>query len=53
MFPGTVFALGILSHKFGMDDALIGTIASIFDVLAAIAFLLISQSWQLFLGKVP
>lgn len=34
-----------------MNDALIGTIAAIFDLFAAIAFLLVSQSWQLYLGK--
>jgi len=34
-----------------MNDALIGTIASVFDLLAAVAFFLVSQSWQLFLGK--
>lgn len=51
-FTGTIFALAILSHKFRMDDALIGTIASICDLLAAIAFLLVSQSWQLYLGKI-
>lgn len=52
MFLGTLFALGILSHKFKMDDALIGMIASICDALAAIAFLLVSQSWLLFSGKI-
>ncbi|CAH1721866.1 unnamed protein product [Aphis gossypii] len=46
---GTLFALGILSYKFRMNDALIGTIASVFDLLAAVAFFLVSQSWQLFL----
>lgn len=51
MFLGTLAALGILSHKLKMDDALIGMIASIFDLLAAIAFLLVSQSSLLFLGK--
>lgn len=48
---GTIFALGILSHTFRMNDALIGMIASIFDLLAAVAFLLVSQSWQIYLGK--
>ncbi|VVC40199.1 Hypothetical protein CINCED_3A012452 [Cinara cedri] len=46
---GTIFALAILSHKFRMDDALIGMIASIFDLLAAIAFFMVSQSWQLYM----
>ncbi|XP_025194059.1 uncharacterized protein LOC112593749 isoform X2 [Melanaphis sacchari] len=46
---GTLFALGILSYKFRMNDALIATIASVFDLLAAVAFFLISESWQLFL----
>ncbi|XP_025418513.1 hippocampus abundant transcript 1 protein-like [Sipha flava] len=46
---GTIFALGILSHKFRMDDALIGTIAAIFDLLCAIAFFLVTQSWQLYI----
>lgn len=46
---GTLFALGILSYKFRMNDALIGTIASVFDLLAAVAFFLVSESWQLFL----
>ncbi|XP_027847455.2 uncharacterized protein LOC114127424 [Aphis gossypii] len=46
---GTLFALGILSYKFRINDALIGTIASVFDLLAAVAFFLVSQSWQLFL----
>jgi len=34
-----------------MNDALIGTIASVFDLLAAVAFFLVAESWQLFLGK--
>ncbi|XP_060871181.1 uncharacterized protein LOC132945450 [Metopolophium dirhodum] len=46
---GTLFALGILSYKFRMNDALIGTIASVFDLLAAVAFFLVAESWQLFL----
>lgn len=46
---GTLFALGILSYKFRMNDALIGMIASVFDLFAAIAFFLVSESWQLFL----
>ncbi|XP_060833313.1 probable peptidoglycan muropeptide transporter SLC46 [Rhopalosiphum padi] len=46
---GTLFALGILSYKFKMNDALIGTIASVFDLLAAVAFFLVSESWQLYL----
>jgi len=50
-FPGTLFALGILSYKFRLNDALIGTIASVFDLLAAVAFFLVSESWQLYLGK--
>lgn len=52
LFLGTLFALGILSHKFKMNDALIGTIASIFDLFAATAFFFVSQPWQLFLGKI-
>jgi len=52
MFLGTVFSLGIFSYKFRMNDALIGVIASIFDLFAAFAFLLVSQSWQLLLGKI-
>ncbi|XP_060834436.1 probable peptidoglycan muropeptide transporter SLC46 isoform X2 [Rhopalosiphum padi] len=46
---GTLFALGILSYKFKINDALIGTIASVFDLLAAVAFFLVSESWQLYL----
>ncbi|VVC40200.1 Major facilitator superfamily,Major facilitator superfamily domain [Cinara cedri] len=46
---GTIFALGILSHKFKMNDALIGMIASICDILSAVGFLIVSQSWQLYL----
>ncbi|XP_026805834.1 proton-coupled folate transporter-like isoform X2 [Rhopalosiphum maidis] len=46
---GTLFALGILSYKFKMNDALIGTIASVFDLLAVVAFFLVSKSWQLYL----
>lgn len=46
-----MFALGILNHTLRMDDALIGMIASTFDLLAAIAFFLASQSWQLFYSK--
>jgi len=34
-----------------MNDALIGTIASVFDLLAAVAFFLVSESWQLYLGN--
>lgn len=50
-YIGLSFALKVLSRKFLLDDALIGIIASVFDLLAAIAFLIISQSWQLYLGK--
>ncbi|KAL5240161.1 hypothetical protein ACI65C_007571 [Semiaphis heraclei] len=46
---GTLFALGILSYKFRLNDALIGAIASVSDLLAAVAFFLVSESWQLYL----
>ncbi|XP_025199265.1 proton-coupled folate transporter-like, partial [Melanaphis sacchari] len=49
ILTGTLFSLGILSYKFRMNDALIATIASVFDFLAAVAFFLVSESWQLFL----
>lgn len=52
VFPGTIFVLSILSRKLGMNDALIGTIATIFDLLSSVGFLLASQSWQLYLGDV-
>lgn len=43
--------MNVLSHRLQMDDALIGVISSILDLLAAIAFVLVSQSWQLYLGN--
>lgn len=35
-----------------MNDALVGMIASTFDLIAAIAFLIVTQSWQLYFGKI-
>ncbi|VVC40174.1 Major facilitator superfamily,Major facilitator superfamily domain [Cinara cedri] len=49
VFLGNIFALSILSHKVGINDASIGIIASICDLLAAIAFFLVSQTWQVYL----
>ncbi|XP_025194032.1 proton-coupled folate transporter-like [Melanaphis sacchari] len=49
ILAGSLFALGILSYKFRLNDALVGTIASIFDILASIAYFLVSKSWQMFL----
>lgn len=50
-FSGTVFTLGILSHTFQINDALIGTIASVFDLLAAILYVFVSTAPQLYSGK--
>ncbi|XP_050422850.1 proton-coupled folate transporter-like [Adelges cooleyi] len=46
---GTIFSLSILSHKLGWNDALIGLISSVFDLLASLSFFLASKSWHLYL----
>ncbi|VVC40204.1 Hypothetical protein CINCED_3A021506 [Cinara cedri] len=43
MLIGSLFTLGVLSRLFRMNDALIGLIATIFDIATAVGFLLVTQ----------
>ncbi|XP_050539851.1 hippocampus abundant transcript-like protein 1 [Daktulosphaira vitifoliae] len=45
---GSLISLGLLSHIFKWDDALIGLLTSFFDLLAAIAFFFASEPWQVY-----
>ncbi|XP_050539848.1 uncharacterized protein LOC126904674 [Daktulosphaira vitifoliae] len=46
---GSIFSLSILSHKLKLNDALIGLIASVFDLMASIGFFLANEQWQVLL----
>lgn len=51
LFSGSMISLGILSHALKWNDALIGVLGSFFDLLAAIAFFLASEPWQIYCGN--
>lgn len=48
---GSLFSLGILSRYFKMNDAMIGLIATFFDIATAVGFLLVTKLQYLLLGK--
>ncbi|XP_050539852.1 uncharacterized protein LOC126904678 [Daktulosphaira vitifoliae] len=45
MLIGTTISLGIFSRIFRMNDSLIGLIATVFDLAAAVAFFLVRDAW--------
>lgn len=48
---GSIFALGILSRLLKINDAMIGLIATLFDIITAIGFLIVTQVQYLLYGK--
>lgn len=50
-FTGSLFTLGILSRLCRMNDALIGLIATFFDIATAVGFLLVTQLNYLLFGE--
>lgn len=48
---GTLFSVVVLSHRFKINDAIIGAIACVFDILAALCYVFVSEPWQLFTSK--
>lgn len=51
IFLGSLFTLGIMSRLYKMNDALIGLIATFFDIATAVGFLLVTQLNYLLFGK--
>jgi len=45
-----VFTLTILSHVYKINDAVIGLIATFFDIATAVGFLLVTQYQYLLYG---
>lgn len=48
---GSLFTLGILSRKLKMNDAMIGLIATTFDIATAVGFLTVTKFQYLLFGK--
>lgn len=48
---GSLFALGILSRLLKINDAMIGLIATLFDIVTAIGFLIVTQVQYLLYGE--
>lgn len=48
---GTLISLGLFSRILRMNDAMIGVIATVFEIVASVAFLLVNQNWQLMCGE--
>ncbi|XP_050539849.1 tetracycline resistance protein, class A-like [Daktulosphaira vitifoliae] len=44
---GTLISLGLFSRLLRMNDAMIAVIATVFEIVASTAFLLVNQNWQL------
>lgn len=51
LITGSLFSLGILSRLLKINDALIGLIATSFDIATAFGFLLVTQYKYLLYGK--
>uniref|UniRef100_A0A8D8TZC1 Proton-coupled folate transporter n=1 Tax=Cacopsylla melanoneura TaxID=428564 RepID=A0A8D8TZC1_9HEMI len=47
LFVGTIFTLGFLSKKLGMEDSKLGLIASAMDMVSATLYTLVQTSWQM------
>lgn len=47
---GSLFALGVLSRLLKVNDAVIGMIATFFDIITAIGFLIVTQVQYLLYG---
>ncbi|KAL1452964.1 hypothetical protein WDU94_007146 [Cyamophila willieti] len=46
---GIAFTIGFLNKKLKVSDSLIGTLASCSDTLACLGYILVRESWQMFL----
>lgn len=51
LITGTMFAIGVLSHKLKIDDAFIGIMASASKILSSFIYVFAVSEWQLYLGK--
>ncbi|VVC34000.1 Major facilitator superfamily,Major facilitator superfamily domain [Cinara cedri] len=49
IFFGTLFSVTVLSYHLKINDAAIGFIACMFDIFAAICYVFVSESWQLYI----
>ncbi|KAG4072853.1 hypothetical protein HA402_002596 [Bradysia odoriphaga] len=47
---GTIFAVGVFSHKLKIDDAFIGIMASVSKILSSFIYAFAVTEWQLYLG---
>lgn len=49
---GTLFSVGIFSHHFQIDDALIGVMSSMSKILSSFIYAFAVTNWQLYLGPI-
>jgi len=50
-FTGSVFTLVVLSRTLKINDAILGLIATVFDIITCVGFLLATQYKHLLFGK--
>uniref|UniRef100_A0A2S2PNE3 Solute carrier family 46 member 3 n=1 Tax=Schizaphis graminum TaxID=13262 RepID=A0A2S2PNE3_SCHGA len=49
IFVGTLFSVTVLSYRLKINDAIIGYIACMFDILAAVCYVFVAEPWQLYI----
>ncbi|XP_050538828.1 proton-coupled folate transporter-like isoform X1 [Daktulosphaira vitifoliae] len=49
IFFGTLFSVSVLSHRFKINDAIIGVIACLFDIIAAMSYCFANEPWQMYI----
>ncbi|XP_017156359.1 solute carrier family 46 member 3 [Drosophila miranda] len=47
---GVIFCVGILSHKLGIDDALVGVLSSTSKILSGFVYAFATVPWHMYLG---
>ncbi|XP_030378702.1 proton-coupled folate transporter [Scaptodrosophila lebanonensis] len=47
---GVIFCVGILSHKLGIDDALVGVLSSTSKILSSFVYAFATLPWHMYLG---
>lgn len=48
---GTIFSVGLFSHKLEIDDALIGVMSCISKILAGIVYAFATTDFMFYMGK--
>ncbi|XP_037928080.1 tetracycline resistance protein, class C-like [Teleopsis dalmanni] len=47
---GVVFCVGVLSHKFNIDDALIGVLSCLSKIFGGFVYAFATQPWHMYMG---